>query len=88
VREPFVYCCACCESLVPPGANMCFDGADMALMEMGVIVARWDGLANDLSRFIGQITWRVIFKSMVPTTQMILYFLNKSVTKNGRCVDD
>jgi hypothetical protein len=50
-----VYCWACCESLVPPGANMCFDGADMALLEMGVRVARWDGLTNALRRFIGLI---------------------------------
>jgi hypothetical protein len=34
---------------------MCFDGADMALLEMGVRVARWDGLTNALRRFIGLI---------------------------------
>lgn len=40
---------------MPPGAKICFDGvADMALLEIGVRVARREGLTSVLRRFIGQ----------------------------------
>jgi ribonuclease P protein subunit POP4 len=43
---------------VPPGAKMCLDGVvDMVLLEMGVRVARWNGLSSVVRRFIGRNPW-------------------------------